>query len=144
MIGVFYFSRKLSSLSAEITRISCKTTYAGKTVLNGWAANNNTIIASDGNVTFQVGANANDTIQVTNMSTGFMLSVIASKANIRQLDDTTGFKTANGGISFSVSNQSQAQLTLGNIDKLIQVIDSKRAELGAVLKFPGSISVDSY
>ncbi|SPT71426.1 Flagellin D [Anaerobiospirillum thomasii] len=124
--------QEIEQLSAEITRISCKTTYAGKTVLNGWAAGGNTIIGSDGNVTFQVGANANDTIQVTNMSTGFMLSVIASKANIRQLDDTTGFKTANGGISFSVSNQSQAQLTLGNIDKLIQVIDSKRAELGAV------------
>ena len=84
-------------------------------------------------VTFQVGANANDTIAVTDMSKGFMLSMIASQAGITTQDATTGFKAINGvGISFSVSNQSQAQLTLGNVDKLIQVIDSKRAELGAV------------
>ena len=51
--------QEIEQLSAEITRIACKTTYAGKTVLNGWAAGGNTIIGSDGNVTFQVGANAN-------------------------------------------------------------------------------------
>ncbi|SPT69913.1 Flagellin C [Anaerobiospirillum thomasii] len=124
--------QEITQLSTEITRIACKTTYAGKTVLNGWAANNNTIIASDGNVTFQVGANANDTILVTNMSTGYMLSMIASKAGITNFNTTTGLHTENGQIRFSVTNQSQAQLTLGNIDKLIQVIDSKRAELGAV------------
>ena len=124
--------QEITQLSTEITRIACKTTYAGKTVLNGWAANNNTIIASDGNVTFQVGANANDTILVTNMSTGYMLSMIASKAGITNFNTTTGLHAENGQIRFSVTNQSQAQLTLGNVDKLIQVIDSKRAELGAV------------
>ena len=92
-----------------------------------------TIIGSNGSVTFQVGANANDTIAVAGMSKGFMLSMIASQAGITTQDATTGFKAINGvGISFSVSNQSQSQLTLGNVDKLIQVIDSKRAELGAV------------
>ncbi|SPT71427.1 Flagellin D [Anaerobiospirillum thomasii] len=135
--------QEIEQLSAEITRISCKTTYAGKTVLNGFrtaqtggAAGGNsdsTIIGSNGSVTFQVGANANDTIAVAGMSKGFMLSMIASQAGITTLNDTTGFKAINGvGISFSVSNQSQSQLTLGNVDKLIQVIDSKRAELGAV------------
>ena len=135
--------QEIEQLSAEITRISCKTTYAGKTVLNGFrtaqtggAAGGNsdsTIIGSNGSVTFQVGANANDTIAVAGMSKGFMLSMIASQAGITTQDATTGFKAINGvGISFSVSNQSQSQLTLGNVDKLIQVIDSKRAELGAV------------
>ena len=133
--------QEIEQLSAEITRIACKTTYAGKTVLNGFRTaqggaggnSESTIIGSNGSVTFQVGANANDTIAVGGMSKGFMLSMIASQAGIQNLNQDTGFKAVNGvGISFSVSNQSQAQLTLGNVDKLIQVIDSKRAELGAV------------
>nr|WP_258400078.1 flagellin [Anaerobiospirillum thomasii] len=133
--------QEIEQLSAEITRISCKTTYAGKTVLNGFRTaqggaggnSESTIIGSNGSVTFQVGANANDTIAVGGMSKGFMLSMIASQAGITTQDATTGFKAIAGvGVSFSVSNQSQAQLTLGNVDKLIQVIDSKRAELGAV------------
>ena len=45
---------------------------------------------------------------------------------------TNGFVVTNNTVRFSVTNQSQAQLTLGNIDSMIQVIDSKRAELGAV------------
>ena len=61
-----------------------------------------------------------------------MLSIIASRAGITAFNDTTGFVNSNGLVRFSVTNQSQAQLTLGNIDSMIQVIDSKRAELGAV------------
>ena len=126
--------QEVEQLSSEITRIACKTTYAGKTILAGSGNRATTIIGTDGNVTFQVGANANDTIKVTGMSLGFMLSVIATKAGLaRPLDSTKGYKSVTGvGIVFSVSNQSQAQLTLGSIDKLIGVIDSKRAELGAV------------
>ncbi|SPT78927.1 A-type flagellin [Anaerobiospirillum thomasii] len=59
--------QEITQLSTEITRIACKTTYAGKTVLDGFRVNaagggnsNTTIIGSDGKVTFQVGANAND------------------------------------------------------------------------------------
>ncbi len=134
--------QELTQLGTEITRIACKTSFAGKTVLNGYYAQAaggvsntaSTMIGSDGKVTFQVGANANDTIAVTGMSKGFMLSLIASQAGIGNaggFTGTTGFITQ-GGFRFSVTNQSQAQLTIGNIDSMIQVIDSKRAELGAV------------
>ncbi|SPT78943.1 flagellin N-terminal helical domain-containing protein [Anaerobiospirillum thomasii] len=128
--------QEITQLSVEITRIACKTTYAGKTVLNGYDNNrkDQTIIASDGNVTFQVGANANDTIKVLNMSLGFMLSIIATKAGIQAADFGTksGIHKDGDIVRFSVTNQSQAQLTLANVDSMIQVIDSKRAELGAV------------
>ena len=135
--------QEITQLSSELTRIACKTTYAGKQVLAGYragGANSNTastIIGADGKVTFQVGANANDTIAVTNMSEGFMLSMIADAAGLRSANfgqDTSPIKPdqANGTVRFSVTNQSQAQLTLGAIDSMIQVIDSKRAELGAV------------
>ena len=131
--------QEVEQLSTEITRIACKTTYAGKTVLNGSdpAKAPNTMISPKGEVIFQVGANANDTISVGGMSTGFMLSLIASKAQINKFDDgSQGFKEVGNGankqVSFTVTKQSFAQATLGNVDKLIQVIDSKRAELGAV------------
>ena len=132
--------QELTQLGTEITRIACKTTYAGKQVLAGYrkAPNSNTdatIIGSDGKVTFQVGANANDTIAVTGMSLGFMLSIIASQAKLvgaNGFTSTNGFVKTGDTVRFSVTNQSQAQLTLGNIDAMIQVIDSKRAELGAV------------
>ena len=39
---------------------------------------------------------------------------------------------ADGAMAFSVSTSDNAQQTLGAIDAYIQVIDSKRAELGAV------------
>ncbi|SPT71750.1 Flagellin D [Anaerobiospirillum thomasii] len=137
--------QELTQLGTEITRVACKTTFAGKTVLNGYytaqgGGTSNTaatMIGSDGMVTFQVGANANDTIAVTNMSRGFMLSTIACQAGILPNgvnfgNATTGFIQSNGVVRFSVTNQSQAQLTIANIDSMIQVIDSKRAELGAV------------
>ena len=136
--------QELTQLGTEITRIACKTTYAGKQVLAGYRAtaqfpnNSNTdatIIGPDGNVTFQVGANANDTIAVTGMSKGFVLSIIVSQLGILQANppaNTTGFVLSGTTFRFSVTNQSQAQLTLGNIDGMIQIIDSKRAELGAV------------
>ena len=128
---------EVTQLSDEITRISCKTTYAGKTVLagNDNGRSTTTIIGKDGTVTFQVGANANDTIAVKDMSLGFALSRIASKANIENKDFAKNGLTAgaNGkGARFTVSSQSDAQATIGSIDKFIQVIDSKRAELGAV------------
>ena len=134
--------QELTQLSTEITRIACKTTYAGKTVLNGYIQNNaaqnaNTIIGPDGKVTFQVGANANDTIAVTNMSEGFMLSVIATKSGLVPAQFGTAQSPIqkepnNGPVRFSVSTQSMAQMSIAAVDGMIQVIDSKRAELGAV------------
>ena len=132
--------QEITQLSHELTRIACKTTYAGKQVLAGYrtgAISNsaNTIIGSDGKVTFQVGANANDTIAVTNMSNGFMFSMLADAAGI------TGATFGQAGVGvqkdgniprFSVSTQSMAQYTLASVDNFIQVIDSKRAELGAI------------
>ena len=70
--------QELTQLSHEFTRIACKTTYAGKQVLAGFykagapaghpGNSLSSMIGSDGSVTFQVGANANDTIAVAKMS----------------------------------------------------------------------------
>ena len=121
--------QEVTQLCTEITRIACKTTYAGEVVLQGAGEG---LIGSKGQVIFQVGANANDTISVT-MSAGFTMSGLAEIADITNLASAGLFtNSANTSLKFSVSTYDNAQLTLANIDKLIMAVDTKRAELGAV------------
>ena len=131
--------QEVTQLCTEVTRIACKTTYAGQEVLLGA---NVGLIGSSGQVIFQVGANAYDTISVT-MSTGFTMKGLME---IAKNDDATfapGTWTLtvtgltldgmdNGNYRFSVTTADNAQLTLANIDRLIMAVDTKRAELGAV------------
>ena len=68
--------QEVSQLSAEITRIACKTTFAGRQCLAGVAGSDHGgVLDSKGKVTFQVGAYAFDTLGVS-MSNGFTLSGI--------------------------------------------------------------------
>ena len=132
--------QEVTQLCTEVTRIACKTTYAGQEVLLGA---NVGLIGSSGQVIFQVGANAYDTISVT-MSTGFTMKGLMEIAR----NDDASFASAttwtltvtgltldgmdNGNYRFSVTTADTAQLTLDNIDRLIMAVDTKRAELGAV------------
>ena len=127
--------QEVNQLCDEITRIACKTTFAGAEILAGA---NRGILNSTGQCIFQVGANAFDTLNV-HMSTGFTLSGISliagvDPATITATDGSTNglILDADGSFRFSVSTQNTAQGTLANIDKLITAVDSKRAELGAV------------
>lgn len=68
--------QEVAQLSAEITRIACKTTFAGRQCLAGVAGSDHGgVLDSKGKVTFQVGAYAFDTLGVS-MSNGFTLSGI--------------------------------------------------------------------
>ena len=123
--------QEVTQLCTEITRIACKTTYAGEEVLQGA---NKGLIGSSGDVVFQVGANAYDTISVT-MSAGFTMSGLAEIAGftLTNLSANSLFtNSANTSFKFSVSTADNAQLTLANIDALIMAVDTKRSELGAV------------
>ena len=122
--------QEVTQLCTEITRIACKTTYAGEVVLQGAGEG---LIDPNGQVIFQVGANAYDTISVS-MSAGFTMSGLAEIAGVTANLTTIGLFaiTANGSFKFSVSTADLAQVTLANIDKLIMSVDTKRAELGAV------------
>ena len=130
--------QEVTQLSAEITRIACKTTFNGETILNG-KQTDGSLLDPDGTISFQVGANANDTMKI-DLSAGFTLSGIAdTAAAIGKTVDTTaatkGGLTANadtGDLRFSVSNAAAAQATLANIDNMILAVDTKRAELGAI------------
>ena len=136
---------EVTQLCEEITRIGKKTTFAGAQILDGKAANDtdNNLLGTKGVVTFQVGANANDTLSLT-LSQGFTFDGVFSGAVDHGADDTKPadknkgdpasglFKTDAEILRFSVSTAEMAQGVLANIDKYIQYVDSKRAALGAL------------
>ena len=135
---------EVTQLSAEITRIAQQTTFAGQLVLNGkydQAKNPNSLIPNNGKLTFQVGANAGNTLDL-DWAMAFTLSSIGDAAGIKAADVTaTGGKglvksTAQGAqnavVRFGVCTADVATNTLKHIDALIQVVDSKRAGLGAL------------
>lgn len=115
---------QVDQLCSEITRISCKTTFAGQKVLAGAGKG---LVGADGKVTFQVGANANDTISLS-LSAGFSIDGISSNSNV----GSAALIVHDGIKSFSVSTADSAQSTLENIDKFIASVDASRGQLGAV------------
>ena len=130
--------QEVTQLSHEISRIANQTTFAGKTILQG---KDKGLIPGDGKITFQVGANAGDTLAL-NWSQAFTMEGIASQAKLEfknALADAskgglllTGGNTGKSLARWSVSTANAATATLTNIDKFIQVVDSKRAALGAL------------
>ncbi|MCK0541254.1 flagellin, partial [Anaerobiospirillum sp. NML02-A-032] len=133
---------EVTQLSAEITRIAKQTTFAGQLVLNGKydkTNNPNSLIPTDGKLTFQVGANAGNTLDL-NWADPFTMSGIAKQASIGAATTdgkTNGLvKVMNGqnvdDVRWSVSLAETATATLSKIDAVIQAVDSKRAGLGAL------------
>ncbi|BCS48279.1 flagellin [Aeromonas jandaei] len=100
---------EVTQLKSEIDRISSDTTFGGTKLLDGNYAG-----------TFQVGADANQTIGFSLTGFSFKFTAIATASGLTE----TG--------TSSVATQSDAQAFLGDIDKLIATVDGKRANLGAV------------
>ena len=127
---------EVEQLSSEITRIACKTTFGGQKILagaKGKTACSGNLVGSKGKVSFQVGANANDTISIS-LSTAFTISgmAAASGKNGANVGTKGIIETKAGGWSFDLSSASQAQAVLGNIDNFIAHVDKTRGQLGAV------------
>ncbi len=136
-------SKEASSLANEISRIAQKTTYGGKTILNGQKADESTIFskAANGNegkagtVTLQVGSNKGDTISFTVDNMQF--SVIGTRADANFADkvgapaDKKLMQIANNTITFqfSVADPTDA---IKLMDDMIAQVDSARAGLGAM------------
>lgn len=118
---------EVDQLSSEINRIACKTTFGGHKILAG-AGNDKNLVGTSGKVSFQVGANANDTISVS-LSVAFTVSGMASVDSVGSaclVDKNDGSKT------FSLSTAAKAQKTLECIDSFIAHVDKTRGQLGAV------------
>ena len=114
---------EVDQLSSEITRIACKTTFGGHKILAG-TGNDKNLVGTSGKVSFQVGANANDTISIS-LSKAFTVSGMAS------VDSVDGGCLANNK-TFDLSTASKAQKTLECIDSFIAHVDKTRGQLGAV------------
>ncbi|MCK0527162.1 flagellin [Anaerobiospirillum sp. NML120449] len=121
---------EVTQLSQEITRIANQTTFAGQTILQGKGKG---LIPTDGKLSFQVGANAGNTLAL-NWTDAFTLSGIADQAGIptAKQTKTRGFMKNGNDLQFTISTASRATHLLENIDSLIQAVDSKRAGLGAL------------
>ncbi len=143
--------QEVTSLCQEITRIGYKTTFAGAYVLMSKGAKDglagaagnplDTLKNAAGEYYFQVGANANDMINLK-VSRGFHMKGIASMANCK-VSTTPADALAKNGIvmtvnnafsmaRFCISTAEHAQVTLENVDKLIEAVDTQRAALGAI------------
>ena len=139
--------QEVTSLSEEISRIARQTTFAGATVLNGKvdnAKNPKSLIPADGKIVFQVGANANDTLNL-NWCKAFTMEGINEQlgqkltyelaANASKSGLVVAVANKGSTARWSVSSAKAATATLSNIDKFIQVIDSRRSELGALQNY---------
>ncbi len=131
--------QEVKSLSLEISRIAQQTTFAGATVLDG--IKGKSLIPTTGKMVFQVGANAGDTLNLAwckafNMSGIMVQAGIAAPGNNAEKGLTKTVEVVNGknvsSIIFTVETASKATNTLANIDAFIQLVDSRRSELGAI------------
>ncbi len=123
-------------LASEIQRIAEQTTFGGKTILAGYDADDSVYRAgtkganggTQALLTLHVGANTGNTIDMKVYS--FKFSKLASAA---QLGANFGYSKGLAGVGrFNLSKQSVANLAIEGIDKMIAVVDSQRADLGAI------------
>jgi flagellin len=147
---------EVTQLCSEIDRITKDTTFAGEKILTGeFSAKTDLSGAADAagahnradsTIGFQVGADANQVIEVNlgnkggGKELGFSVADVAVSLGLDGDDiSADGSKTfvanadaKSSGVAFDISTADSAQNVLGTIDKFIQCVDSKRAELGAV------------
>ena len=136
--------QEVRQLSEEITRIADQTTFAGGLVLNGkqnpngaqGQKNSKSLIPDSGKLVFQVGANANDTLDL-NWADPFDIEGLAKMAKVSAATTPAeiknkGLVNSGGKWFWSVTAADSATKTLTYIDSFIQAVDSKRAELGAL------------
>ncbi|MCU9922744.1 flagellin [Aeromonas caviae] len=119
--------KEVDQLGSEINRISTDTTFAGTKLLDGNYSGS-----------FQVGADANQTIGFSlSQAGGFSISGIAAAittgitAGTVTVAISTIF-TGGGAGGINIATQSDAQNVLAAVDSMLEVVDGKRAELGAV------------
>jgi flagellin len=123
--------QEYTQLMTEIDRVAKDTTFGGQNLLKGGYVGS-----------FQVGADAGQTITFR-MTTAFTISGMASATSGSATVTTTTSgepytvtRTAGTPVSSTsmstITAASSAQSAMANLDYMIKVVDSKRAELGAV------------
>jgi flagellin len=106
-------SAEVQQLGKEISDITTKTEFNGISLL------------TSGNVTFQVGAEAADTIQLTKTE----MSAAVGSAGTGGVKDVIDVGSAS---TTAAADTAFAALTLGNIDEMIKNVSNARSTFGAV------------
>lgn len=115
--------QEMDQLSEEINRVASTTTFGGQNLLDGTYTG-----------TFQVGADANQTISFALTSTGGSGSIDLSSSGGFTVSGLGQAATVSGlsSTSMSISSAANAQSIIAAVDSMIAAVDSKRAELGAI------------
>ena len=119
---------EVSQLCSEINRIACKTTFGKQEILSGAGKG---LVDAKGKISFQVGANANDTTSVS-LSSGFSIAQMKTAHGGTDKGTLTVDADGRADNSFDVATASKAQSVLADIDSYIGYVDKKRGEFGAV------------
>lgn len=129
--------KEVDQLTEEINRIARDTTFGGEALLSGTAS-----VAR-----FQISPSPNSVIKI-DLSIGFDIDGLARMAQSisgnfvveknEYVAQTTSFTYASvfsykvNGKGIDISSQSAAQLCLAGLDGMLNAVDSKRAQLGAI------------
>ena len=133
--------KEMQSLTDEIGRIAQQTTYGGAKILDGGGFTGSIYGGGDktkGTITFQVGANAGDTINldVTNMRFSMINETafgnFVNKAAAATKDHVAGVD--GGVIKFALSGATSEAIgkLISGMDDMIATVDGNRANLGAM------------
>jgi flagellin len=109
---------EITQLNAELDRISNTTQFNGKQLLNGTSAS----------LSFQVGANAGDTLTVTALATSADSGTLGTGATALAVTGPPAVPA--GGVN--VDSAANVTTSLAMIDKAISSVSTERATLGAV------------
>ena len=127
--------QEVTQLCAEINRIASDTTFAGELILDG--TGDGSLVPNNGTMIFHVGSNQGDIINLS-WADPFNITAMASAAAVTggALAGNIGFTTVdyNGTDIYvwNVLDQDNAESVIGQIDSMIQYVDSRRSELGAI------------
>ncbi len=119
-------------LSMEISRIANQTTFGGQKILA--SSKKDVTIYTKTSITFQVGANSGDTLELKVNSKGYSLSGMRTKAlsNGAHIGMKKLPANAAGDNAFALSMASKAQAAIKDIDQYIAFVDKQRSNLGAM------------
>ena len=131
--------KEMQSLTNEIGRIAQQTTYGGAKILDGAGAGTLYTNADKdkGTITFQVGANAGDTIALDIQNMRFSMiddaafkTIVADAATA----DKVASKDNNGVITYNLSKATSEAIgaLIKGMDTYIAKVDASRAGLGAM------------
>jgi flagellin len=123
-----YLELEFDQLQAEIERIADNTQWNGENILDGTGG-----ASSNGAYTFQIGANASQTISVTINDFETTYDATNNANGVFTGGELGGADTTNDLVALSVDTSALATTAIGYLDAAITNVNEERATYGAVM-----------